>query len=201
MFCLFIEGKENSNESHFFNTLIKKIGLSELHNNTISLGGFTGIPTQKNQFLINRDSDIKNIVVLDADSPENGGGLIQRKAQIERMLISIDTECSIFLMPNNNIDGDFETLLEYCIPEKHQTLYNCFESYNTCVLNLPNTGIPYRLPNRKAKLYAYLTSFSWSRTEFEAIKKNNWKFENPELWNLETPKLDSLKQFFQENAI
>ena len=103
----------------------------------------------------------------------------------------------LFLFPNNKDDGDFETLLENIInKDDHQQLLDCFGKYEGCI----GKSNRYNTPNRKAKMYAYITSFRHNKTNLKEVKKGNWFFDDKEYWNLAAPYLFPLKDFLEKNV-
>lgn len=51
------------------------------------------------------------------------------------------------------------------------------------------------MPNVKAKIYTYITSFKRSRSKSEKVKKGDWDFSNKEYWDLDSKCLAPLKSF------
>ncbi|HKK76873.1 MAG TPA: DUF3226 domain-containing protein [Saprospiraceae bacterium] len=194
---IFVEGKE---DKHFIEKylefLSEKIELTAFE--IIPIGGWTKLHLVKNKFKENSDSGGKNLLIFDADTDNNGGGLKKRLSELNTEKSKLDIEFEAFLLPNNAIDGDFELLLEKIINSDHAILLECYTKYEDCLssslINSEGT-LRYNLPIRKAKIYSYVDAFPKSRKEQEAFKKGNFFYENPDIWNLECEFLEPLKKF------
>ena len=195
MVDIFIEG----NEKAFLIEVIKSIGKeNELSNiDFISTSGYTNLKLNEVKLKENNDLGKTNLIIFDADSNQNGGGFANRLAEINATLVEIGVRAEIFLLPNHHDDGDYESLLEQCINPTHIAILSCFERYQECVAH-NNVHIPpfYSLPDRKAKIYSYISIFRRSNSEKERFKNEHyWGFDNPEYWNMNSYILNSLKVF------
>ncbi len=171
-------------------TLLANMGYPSDSYEIIPLDGKDTLHLAKNQFLQNTAEGGRNLIVFDADSPENLGGYDIRKADLESQLKALNITAELFLWPNNDEDGDFETLLESIArKELHQKFFDCFSDYEACL------GNEYQKPNRKGKLHTYVTSMKLSNRQRRTIGSGDWLFEDPTLWNLESTKLSSIKEF------
>lgn len=65
------------------------------------------------------DRGDKNILIFDADCLDNGGGYSSRIQDYEQKKIDFQIEFDLFLWPNHQDDGDFETMLEVLTQEPH----------------------------------------------------------------------------------
>ena len=113
-----------------------------------------------------------------------------------------------FLLPYNGThpesgknDGDLETLLQEIICPDNQVIFDCWESYESCLSGKPlvmtEAGI-FTLPARKTKIYAYLEALvGESNSEKDMIKERNRDYRNPKHWNLNPTHtyLKPLKEF------
>ena len=195
---VFVEGKDKVFIEFYISSLItRSIVSSDINFEVESLGGWTNLEKASNTFKENSDSGGKNIVILDADSPANGGGFNVRKGEIEKVKTKNNLVFDLCLFPNNIDDGDFEILLERIINQKHIGLLECFSSYEECIskYNLPNSPILYKLPIRKSKIYSYVDAFPKSKTKNEKLKDGDYFFLNPEIWDLSSIELEPLKEF------
>ena len=204
--AIIIESKsEESVECNFLKTFIKKIIKKDIDKfvNFYPINGWTSlknirIPLEKGDFI-----QKKNIIIFDADDPsKDNGGFQNRKNKIENKIENMikgfkdKIDYPLFLFPNNKDDGDFETLLENIINPKHQQLLDCFGKYEGCI----EKSDQYNTPNRKAKMYAYITSFQHNKTNLEKVKKRNWFFDDEEYWDLAASYLFPLKDFLEKNV-
>ena len=191
MIRIFIESKNRSTpEYKFVDTLLKHMGINQASYEIIPLNGKDTLHLAKNQFLQNTAEGGRNIIIFDADSEENLGGFRQRKDDLESKLKKLDITAELFLWPNDNEDGDFETLLESIArKDLHKQFFDCFNDYEACL------GRGYLKPNRKGKLHTYISSMKLSNSQRRSIGSGEWLFENDTLWNLEAPSLTPIKEF------
>ena len=198
MVKIFVEGKDKIFiDSYIHNLIAKAIISKEINFEIGSLNGWTNLKNANNAFQENSDSGGKNIVILDADTLANGGGFNIRKEEIKQIKEENNLLFDLFLFPNNNGNGDFETLLEKVINQKHIGLLECFSNYEECIskYNLPNNPILYKLPIKKSKIYSYVDAFTKSKAENRKFKEGDYFFLNPEIWDLSSIELEPLKEF------
>jgi hypothetical protein len=137
------------------------------------------------------------VVIVDADGKWNikGWTFQSEKQKIETLKKDLGVEFDLFLMPNNQEEGDFEMLLEAIINQDHRKIIDCHISFEDCI----KENKDYLTPNRKARIYSYITSFKRTQKENEDFKnKGNWFFENQEYWNFGANELDHLKIFLRQ---
>ena len=82
---IFIEsGTKTSNEYNFLKTLIEQcVGKKEKEDYIlITVGGKDNLEKNKSKFSDHTGDAEKNLVIFDADMPENGGGFEQRKKDL-----------------------------------------------------------------------------------------------------------------------
>ncbi|GAA9874419.1 hypothetical protein VN0656_06840 [Helicobacter pylori] len=114
------------------------------------------------KILNNKHQTYKQVcVIFDADKKESQ----ERDAGFDNKLVHICKELKekridfpreqIFLFPNNQDDGDLETLLLEIA--KHEEFINCFESYLDCIKKKEHYKPIKNI--RKNMLYAYLEAF------------------------------------------
>ena len=198
MIRIFIEG----GEQEFLDTYLKFLfGENNERWEFISAKGYTNLHNIDQQFLENTDRGGENLIIFDADSPSTGGGVVDRTKYLEDKLSELSLSASIFLLPNNSADGDYESLLVQIVNEEHRCLLDCFDGYECCVggYQNPDGSQKYVTPNRKAKVYAYIESFKRSGKVREEMKNGKRFFiDNSEYWNLNSPCLDPLKEFLMK---
>lgn len=109
-------------------------------------------------------------------------------------------EFDMFLWPNNQDDGDFESLLMQIINPDHQCLLNCFNKFENCVRSNDPENTQYDAPGRKAAIYTYISMMKKSQSQETDLKKGIWMFDKEEYWNLNRdyakPFVDFLQSFF-----
>lgn len=163
------------------------------------VGGKDNLKNHDNAMQQNSAKHEKNIVIFDCDSPETDGGLSKRIKQMEELKKEFNMEFDYFLFPNNKDNGTFEDLLLHIVNPQHKGLLDCFEGYEMCIKGCDNDNL-YQTPNKKAKIYSYITSFRRSRKEDNNLKNGDWNFKNSQYWRLDAEYLSPLKSFILKKA-
>lgn len=176
-------------------TLIENLGYNISSNKVEFVNGYKNlvnvIPTIKARCA----ESGKVIIIFDADSLGNNGGYETRKKEIEEVLGENNAQAELFLFPNNEEDGDFETLLEHLIQkEKHTQMLDCYADYETCL------GNDYVHPNLKGKIFTYISAMKMSSSKRRKLGNGEWMFDNAEYWSLESDYLKPLKAFLQQHC-
>lgn len=194
MINIYLESKNRSTPEYvFMNTLLHFMNIDTDLFTIVPINGKDNLRNSRNQFLQNTAEGGINLIVFDADSPENLGGYNRRKAEIQNKLLEFGIDSEIFLFPDNHNDGDFESLLETVARrDLHEPFFSCFNDYELCL------GDKYVHPNRKGKLHAYITSMHLSSEKRRNLGGGNWLFEDEEYWNLNADSLKPLKEFLKQ---
>jgi hypothetical protein len=176
-------------------TLIENLGYNISSNKVEFVNGYKNlvnvIPTIKARCA----EGGKVVIIFDADSLGNNGGYETRKKEIEEVLGENNAQAELFLFPNNEEDGDFETLLEHLIQkEKHTQMLDCYADYETCL------GNDYVHPNLKGKIFTYISAMKMSSSKRRKLGNGEWMFGNAEYWSLESDYLKPLKAFLQQHC-
>ena len=196
MTYIFLEaGKPATSEAVFIKTLIENLGYNISSNKVEFVNGYKNlvnvIPTIKARCA----EGGKVVIIFDADSLGNNGGYETRKKEIEEVLGENNAQAELFLFPNNEEDGDFETLLEHLIQkEKHTQMLDCYADYETCL------GNDYVHPNLKGKIFTYISAMKMSSSKRRKLGNGEWMFDNAEYWSLESDYLKPLKAFLQQHC-
>lgn len=196
MTYIFLEtGKPATSEAVFIKTLIENLGYNISSNKVEFVNGYKNlvnvIPTIKARCA----EGGKVVIIFDADSLGNNGGYETRKKEIEEVLGENNAQAELFLFPNNEEDGDFETLLEHLIQkEKHTQMLDCYADYETCL------GNDYVHPNLKGKNFTYISAMKMSSSKRRKLGNGEWMFDNAEYWSLESDYLKPLKAFLQQHC-
>jgi len=164
------------------------------------LSGWTDIQNVHTEFKRNTESGGTNLIVFDADSPENEGGFSKRKQEIEDKVKGLSYE--IFLFPNNQDDGDLEDLLENIINEINIPIFNCWNEFEKCLQDYASKKIGKKLttPAQKSKIFVYLeTLLGKTNDEKEKIKPSKRDYKNTMHWNLNSEYLSPLKEFLERH--
>ncbi len=133
---------------------------------------------------------------------DNGGGYSSRIQNYEQKKIDFQIEFDLFLWPNHQDDGDFETMLEVLTQEPHTRILRSFEDFEKSIdsYNKADGKQVYHIPNQKNKIYTYISTIIKSNEEEKNFSKGFWAFDNFNYWNLKHPYLDSLKMFFKSSC-
>ena len=197
MISIFTEGEW---DTPFIRELIKRVfGQDMLEDiRIIDTNGYTALGLNQPLFQETTDAGGVNLVIYDAVAANNGGGYQNRYEYLMSEKQKLGLEFNLFLFPNNQDEGMFETLLESIVNETHKSLIGCFEGYLNCVNeNGKANGIDYTLPAQKAKMFAYIESIM-SPGEFKTARnKQSWGYSNDDIWDFDSPHLDSLKDFLR----
>ena len=184
------KGKK-TNEYRFFEYLLN---LLELQVQIIGIGGKERLKDFDNDLKDTTKSGFKNLVIIDADGNWNtkNWSFESEKKKITDLKKELGVEFELFLMPNHEIMGDFETLLEVIVHQDHKRVIECHTQFEQCIEKYEG----YVTPNRKARIYSYITSFKRSQKENEKFKnEGNWFFSDESLWDFSVDELKPLKTF------
>lgn len=176
-------------------TLIENLGYNISSNKVEYVNGYKNlvnvIPTIKARCA----EGGKVVIIFDADSLGNNGGYETRKKEIEEVLGENNAQAELFLFPNNDEDGDFETLLEHLMQKtKHAKMLDCYADYEECL------GNDYVHPNLKGKIFTYISAMKMSSSKRRKLGNGEWMFDNAEYWSLESDYLKPLKAFLQQHC-
>ncbi|MFM9949227.1 MAG: DUF3226 domain-containing protein [Saprospiraceae bacterium] len=201
MVQIFLEGRETIFIEHLIRSMWP--GNTSIDFAAEAIGGWTKLHLADNKFKENTDQGGKNLVIFDADTAQNEGGVSQRRPVLESKREELGIDFDLFLFPDNQSDGDFESLLERIINPTHGGLLMCFNDYETCLqrLNAGSEQIVYKIPMRKAKIYSYVDAFPKSRRQEELFKKHDFFFDNPEFWDFSSEALNPLKSFLSRHML
>lgn len=130
------------------------------------------------------------LIIFDADDNREQS-LKNIHKQLDSMNSTWKSKCEIFLVPNNQDSGNLETLLEHIA--KEQCILKCFDSYIECITKLQNQNSKIKLPAKKSKVFAYLSSFGF--------KNGDKNFQlNESMLDLQHHYLKELKNFLVKGA-
>lgn len=194
MIKIFLEtGKKTTSEYVFVKTFLKHIVGPNWGNyfEIETTNGKDNIANFAPSIRANSLEGGKNILLFDADFVENAGGFMSRKQELEKKKSELDLEFDFFLFPTNKDDGDVETIFEnIALKDKYAIFFDCFHDYETCL------GKAYEHPNRKGKIFAYISSImTQSASKRAKLGQGEWQFDNVEYWNLDADYLTPLRQF------
>lgn len=187
---VYIEAKDDHQpEYNFLLTFVKHIGLNDVV--LVPVDGKDNLPNQEVQLKQNILEGNRVAILFDADNPNNNGGFSIRVLEINSKLKQMQIKAPIFLWPNNHDDGDFEMMLEHIVrADLHSIFFDCFHDYEECVKS------QYNVPNRKGKFHTFVTAQKeLSNAQRSRIGRGDWLFNDPNMWDLDSPYLKPLKNF------
>ncbi|MEM7657582.1 MAG: DUF3226 domain-containing protein [Bacteroidota bacterium] len=156
----------------------------------LTSNGWTGVGNQaiRNRMEANHDQGGQNVIIFDAD--DDCG---QRTQEINELFRAAPFSYAIFLFPNHQDPGDLETLLLQLLARDKQSINQCWDQYEVC---LQESGLALSLPNRKARVYAYLSALL-DKTKQRKAKDRFRDYTNREHWQLDHPAIDPLITFLR----
>lgn len=191
-----------TNEYHFVEQYLKYIlpDIGAIDYDITDVGGKDKLWMFDNAMKQNTEAGETNLVIFDCDEQSTGGGYAARSCELNSLQTKLGVKFDLFLFPNNKDEGAFEDLLLNIINNKHQGVLECFEGYEMCLRGHDPNEELYETPNKKAKIYSYITTFKHSRKENEKIKSGDWNFSNAEYWDLDSEYLEPLRRFIMKHA-
>ena len=176
---LFVEGDD---DVCFFGDLLRHLGITNVEIDQVR-GNVERIPSVVPR-IRQRAAEGKLVtVVLDMD--ESARGYVQLMSEyVAKYSLPI---ADWFLIPNNESEGDLETLLLQMTVAQHGHVERCFNEYIEC-LKLCS----YSVPDRKGRVYAYCEALGVK------AKGSERDYTDRESWNLDAVALDPLKEFLRE---
>jgi hypothetical protein len=202
MVNIFLEAKSDKTpESCFMKALIKQHFPHATANQDfkmIYVDGKDNLPNVVPQLLTNTSDGGSNLVIFDADTPENGGGFTLRQQDLLTQKAQLNVSFDLFLYPANGDDGDVEVLMERIArKDKHARFFSCFQKYEECILHDKDaSGKPrYKTPNRKGKLHTYINAMPLNNRQSRNLGSGQWLFDNPDYWDLNSNALQPLISF------
>lgn len=196
----FIESKnDKTQEFNFLQAYLNHIGIAADKVEFVHEDGKDNIRLDKNKFLEAQTENKTNIILFDADKDRS------TKAMLDKFLTdNPDIQASYFLFPNNEEDGNVETLLDkILLKDKFEGFFGCFNDYEACIKGQKDDdgNTLYSTPNLKGKLYTFFTSLQLSKSKMKEVKRGNWLFNETGYWDFDSPYLKPLKDFLTENIV
>ena len=122
-------------------------------------------------------------VLLDANADPQ-----RRRRELQRQQADHDLPIErSYLLPDDHSPGCLETLLEELAMAEYRAIYECFDAYVRC---LQSHDARYRIPNRKARVYAWCEAL-----RIETGPDKNYR--DVQYWDLDAPGLEPLKRFLK----
>lgn len=138
---IYIEAKhQRTSEYNFLSAIIAK-NFPDKEVEFICMDGVANLFSESiiNNIQQSQDEGDHVLVVLDADFPNKGWGYVARRKDVLAKMCANNLDFPLFLYPNNQDDGDVETLLEsLACKDLHKEWWGCFEDYEMCVKGIRN---------------------------------------------------------------
>lgn len=167
--------------------------------------GHGGIDTHKITKLlyqIKEDGNlgIESYVIIDADTPEHkpAGGYKTRVDYLEKRKRELEVDFKFFIIPDNENDGNLETLLNNIIGDKGKPFFLCLNSYIDCLGNLDDDKPPRLKKEEKQHKGLAKIKFNWFSYYMADNKKSSVaqrSYQN-DAWDLDSEKLNLIVDFF-----
>lgn len=210
MVNIFIEAKDTKTpEAEFLRAILNRLDIPVEAYSLKPTNGYTNLMDSDNAaninaMRVNTDVGEKNLVVFDADSVNNNGGLEKRRDQLLQKKEELGLEFELFLWPDNSNDGDVEILMESIARKDfYPEFFDCFGKYECCISRRKDDDGKqfYSTPNRKGKLHTYFTSLPISKTKKDKVESGLWQWNNPEIWDLDSDSLTPIKEFLKKHLL
>jgi len=195
---IFVEG--DSDKAFIEAVLSKQFGIvcnkSENRDLVINTGGKDNLINQPD--LVNqerRSISAKNIVIFDADYETKNGGIKRRREEYEEIGKRINSEFIVYLLPNDEAEGELEKLISTCFKKEFAFFDSCWKTMISCLENQKDFKL--NLPNIKGYIYAYEDLL-----EAHKLSKLKFDFLDTGIWNLEIEEnipLQKLTHFIESN--
>lgn len=210
MVNIFIEAKDTKTpEAEFLRAILNRLDIPVEAYSLKPTNGYTNLMDSDNAaninaMRVNTDVGEKNLVVFDADSVNNNGGLEKRRDQLLQKKEELGLEFELFLWPDNSNDGDVEILMESIARKDfYPEFFDCFGKYECCISRRKDDDGKqfYSTPNRKGKLHTYFTLLPISKTKKDKVGSGLWQWNNPEIWDLDSDSLTPIKEFLKKHLL
>ncbi|MCR4799224.1 MAG: hypothetical protein K5860_01820 [Bacteroidales bacterium] len=201
---IFIEAKDEKTSEYYFLTAIINLFFSKEEIKIICMNGLGNLFNETNLNQIKQAQELGEqvIVFADADTVVKGAGNKKRTAEISQGMAIHNVKFPYFLYPDNQHDGDVETLMESAARrDLHKTFFDCFEDYEKCVSGVKDEigNQKYNVPNLKGKLHTYISAQKLSRRVSNRLGSGDWLFDKNDYWDLNVKELQPLKDFLAKN--
>ena len=204
MNTLFIEAEKPETAEHFFLKAIMAKYFPDVEYELIHMRGVANLFNETNLNLLRSKAEegANCLAILDADTQAKGWGHARRKADVEQKQKEHNIVFPFFLYPDNEGDGDVETLMESLArKDLHPTFFSCFRQYEMCVGGeLDAQGNQrYNTPDMKGKLHTYMSAQKLSKSKRDRLGRGDWLFDDLNYWDLGSESVQPLVEFLDEN--
>lgn len=201
---IFIEARNKTTPEYYFLKALIDLHFPTKDIEFICIGGIGNLfnETNINQICQAQEVGDQVLIFIDADTVAKGYGFVKRRADMDNEMQARKIFFPYFIYPNNQDDGDVETLMEAVARrDLHPVFFDCFEDYEKCVSGVKDeNGQPlYNTPNLKGKLHTYMSAQKLSNKLRRKLGAGDWLFSNTDYWDLNAIALQPLKEFLSTN--
>lgn len=201
---IFIEARNKTTPEYYFLKALIDLHFPTKDIDFICIGGIGNLfnETNINQICQAQEVGDQVLIFIDADTVAKGDGFVKRRADMDNEMQARKIFFPYFIYPNNQDDGDVETLMEAVARrDLHPVFFDCFEDYEKCVSGVKDeNGQPlYNTPNLKGKLHTYMSAQKLSNKLRRKLGAGDWLFSNTDYWDLNAIALQPLKEFLSTN--
>lgn len=201
---IFIEARNKTTPEYYFLKALIDLHFPTKDIEFICIGGIGNLfnETNINQICQAQEVGDQVLIFIDADTVAKGDGFVKRRADMDNEMQARKIFFPYFIYPNNQDDGDVETLMEAVARrDLHPVFFDCFEDYEKCVSGVKDeNGQPlYNTPNLKGKLHTYVSAQKLSNKLRRKLGAGDWLFSNTDYWDLNAIALQPLKEFLSTN--
>lgn len=162
-----------------------------------SIGGWHKLGAAQS-FSIQQAADTggKTLIVFDGDANP-----IQREDLLKQAIVAYEPNPAIFLLPGSGRIGELKDLLLQLVQPHHQAVMTCYDGYEQCLQGLLNGGQPYyNTPSKKRRLYDYVNVMPLQGDQWERHHRKGGQkiFENTDIWDLNAPAIQPLRDFLDQ---
>ena len=126
---IFIEAEDKTTPEYNFLKAFVSLHFPTKDVDFTCIGGIGNLfnETNKNQISQAQEVGEQVLILIDADTISKGHGFAKRKTDIDNDMQTHKLSVPYFIYPNNNDDGDVETLMESAARrDLHQVFVDCF---------------------------------------------------------------------------
>jgi len=157
-------------------------------------GGYTKVEKAKTFLETHLNDRFKILIIQDADNPEkdpNNGGKELRLRYLEKIKKELKIDFETFLFPNNENDGDLETLLLKIVNKEQFTKsFDCYKKYADCSKLIAPIEHSNELLEDKNVVFNYFRTYYGMDNA-----KEEKRIFTDEYWRFSSRKLEPLKLF------
>ena len=145
----------------------------------------------------------KNLVLFDADTKYNEGGLKKRYKEIEDIIMQVHPQIKykIYLLPNNQEDGDLESFYCSCFKDNMSFFNACWDNMIHCITSSNAQNLTLKIPKSSEKVWSYVSLFENYKLDLnDKNTKGQRNYFDKGLWNFDFSNnkyLVSLTQFLE----